>query len=438
LARLLLDEGKDVRVFYVQLGTHKSEDFKTNEKRLSESNVTLNQIVDHTDFPKISDNTIIIDALFGTGLNRPADGISKELIAYVNQSPKYCLCSVDIASGLFLEDNSENEVEGIIKADFTITFQLPKLAFLFPENEIYVGKWSVVGIGLSQEGIYQQKSQNYFVTSKSVQTIRQPRSKFGHKGSYGHALLVVGSKGMIGAAVLATKACIKSGCGLTSVWAPSRAEQIIQSQAPEALFLADTHTDFITSLPKAFPYKVIGVGPGIGQETQTANTLKLLIQNAAIPMVIDADALNILAENPTWLAFLPKGSILTPHPGEFARLTKKTMNSYERLKLQQAFSRKYQVHIILKGAYTSISAPDGKLFFNSSGNPGMATGGSGDVLTGLLTGIIASGYKTLEACILAVYVHGKSGDLALTNESVESISAASLIANLGKAFQHTE
>jgi len=438
LARLLLAEGKDARVFYIQLGENKSKDFETNENRLAELNVALKQIVDHTDFPEISDDTIVIDAIFGTGLNRPTEGLSKDLISFINQSPKFSLCSVDIPSGLFLEDNSENEMEGIIRANFTITFQLPKMAFLLPENEKYVGVWSLVDIGLSQQGIFQQETNKYFITSKSVRAIRKPRSKFGHKGTYGHALILAGSKGMIGAAVLAAKACVKSGCGLTSVWAPSRAEHVIQSQVPEALFLADVHSDFVTSIPKVFPYKAIGVGPGIGQEVQTANALKLLIQNAAVPMIFDADALNILAENPTWLAFLPKGSVLTPHPGEFERLTKKTKHSFERFQLQQEFSRKHQVHIILKGAYTSISTPDGKLFFNSTGNSGMATGGSGDVLTGIITGLIASGYKTLEACIFAVFIHGSAGDIALTRESIESLSAVSILENLGKAFQFTE
>jgi len=267
-----------------------------------------------------------------------------------------------------------------------------------------------------------------------IQQILKPRSKFAHKGNFGHALLISGSYGKIGAAILASKACLRSGAGLLTTHVPQCGYDIIQKTVPEAMCSVDDEKEFIAKLPDISKYNAIAVGPGIGLNEQTQKIIKLLIQNAAIPLILDADALNILSENKTWLAFIPRYSILTPHPKEFERLAGKPTNDYERLQIQKEFSVKYSVYIIYKGAYSTISTPTGKLYFNSTGNPGMATGGSGDVLTGILLGLIASGYSSFDASIIGTYIHGLAGDIAAHEKGETSLMAGDIVDFIPNAF----
>jgi len=280
----------------------------------------------------------------------------------------------------------------------------------------------------------QQK--NYFTTASDVQLFFKTRPKIAHKGNFGHALLITGSYGKMGAAVLAAKACIHSGTGLLTVHAPKTGYEILQTTVPEAMVSVDSDPHFISDNSKLEKYNAIGIGPGIDTQPQTQNVLKVLIQNTPVPLVIDADAINILAENKTWLSFIPAGSIFTPHPKEFERLAGKTKNSVERLQKQREFSAKYTVYVVLKGAHTAISCPNGDVCFNSTGNPGMATGGSGDVLTGIITSLIAQGYTSQQACILGVYLHGLAGDFAAIEQSEESMTASDIISNLSKGFHY--
>jgi NAD(P)H-hydrate epimerase len=438
IARLLAAKKFKVQVFIIRYSKKCSEDFLANEKRLKKiKNVKIHNItsaVQLSNFPIFQPSIIFIDAIFGSGLNKPVEGLASEAINFINKSD--CkIISIDIPSGLFADKNSHNKDAVIVRAKHTLTFQSPKLAFMFPENGNYVGDFSVLEIGLDEEFTASLPSKNYFITEEYAWFIRKPRNKFSHKGTFGHALIVAGSYGKMGACVLSSKACLSAGAGLVTVHIPKCGYDILQTTNPEVMVETDSSETIISDNIKLDNYNVIGIGPGIGTEKKTQNALKVLIQNSSSPMVIDAGALNILSENKTWISFLPKNSILTPHPGEFKRLVGDADNDFDRLKLQKEFSIKHSVYVILKGAHTCTTCPDGDVCFNSTGNPGMATAGSGDVLTGILTALLAQRYDSKQAAVLGVYVHGLAGDFAAKNLSEESLIARNIIEFLGQAFK---
>jgi len=433
IARLLKKEGYDVTVFVVKFSDNYSDDFKANLNRLKEVGIEpiyLNQ--DENGF-NLPDNSIVVDAIFGSGLSKPIGGFIAEIVSKINDANNTTI-AIDMPSGLFSESNIDNDKEAIIQANYTLTFQQPKLAMLFPENYDYVGDFEILDIGLHPQYLKEVKSNKTYFTKTIAQSILHNRQKFSHKGSYGHALLIAGSKGKMGAAVLSAKACLRSGVGLLTTYLPKIGIEIMQTSVPEAMCLESSGGDFIEGIPKLDAYSVVGIGPGLGKEEETQKALKLLIQTVNSPLVIDADALNILSENKTWLAFLPQGSILTPHPKEFERLVGKWSNDEERLELQQEFSYVNSVYVVLKGANTSITCPEKEIFFNSSGNAGMATGGSGDVLTGILTGLLAQGYQPKDAALLGVYLHGVAGDIAKENLDENAMIAGDILQYLPMAF----
>ena len=436
IARILNDRGYQVRIIVFNHSDKHSNDFSINYKLIKDE-IKHNEIRLIEDLKSLSfesrGETIIIDAILGSGINKPVEGLIADCINYIN-AQRVKVISIDLPSGLFC-DTSNDTKDAIIKADYTLCFQFPKLSFMFPENAQYIGEFSLLDIGLSEKYIKETSTKNYFITKQDVMLFLKTRNKNAHKGNFGHALIVAGSKGKIGAAVLASKACNHSGSGLVTVHIPACGYDIIQTSIPEVMANVDTEDDFITDNISLEKYNAIGVGPGIGTEKQTGNVLKLLIQNSSNPIVFDADAINILSENKTWLSFVPANSIFSPHIGEFERLVGKVSNSVERLKQQIDFSIKYNVYVVLKGAHTSISSPLGELFFNSTGNPGMATGGSGDVLTGIITSLIAQGYTSKEACILGVYLHGLAGDFAANEKTEETIIASDIITNLSEAYK---
>jgi len=432
IARMLIEKKVQVSTFITNESVKKSEDFYVNLHRLRECGLEPHSF-ESFDLNQLSENSILIDALFGSGLSKPLEGIYKELVKQINDST--CITvSIDIPSGLYADKPVDPVKDTILKADYTLSFQFPKLAFLFPENEFYSGNWQVLPIGLHPDFINGEPCRNYLVEFADVKGILKPRSRFSHKGTFGHTLLIGGSKGKIGATVLMGKACLRSGTGLVTVHLPACGYTIIQTSAPEVMVSVDEEENECTQLPHLGAFSSIAAGPGMGTGKNTANMLKHLIQKAKVPLLLDADALNILSDNPTWLAFLPKGTVLTPHPGEFARLAGKTSNSFDRLEILRAFCIKYSLNIVLKGAYTVVCSPLGNCYFNPTGNPGMATGGSGDVLTGVITSLLAQGYNPTEACILGVYMHGLAGDLAAENTGFESLVAGDIIENLGKGF----
>ena len=435
IARLLLKAGYDVDAIILRHTEKCTDDFKINEIRLKKlKNKNIIEVAKISELPVFTDDDVIVDSIFGSGLTKPVEGFLAKVIENINKSSAFVI-SVDLPSGLFSENNLTNNLKAIIRADITLTFQVPKLSFLLPQNYLFVGEWYYLDIGLDAAFIDSLESNHYFIEEGDVRKMLKPRGKFAHKGNFGHALLVSGSYGKMGAAVLSAKACLRSGAGLITSHIPKIGYTIMQTAVPEAMVSIDKSDKFISLLPDISKYTAIAVGPGIDKKDETQKMLKLLIQNSVIPLIIDADALNILSENKTWLAFLPKNSILTPHPKEFERLAGKLTNDNERLQMQKEFSVKYYVYVIYKGAFTTISTPDGKLFFNSTGNPGMATGGSGDVLTGILLGLKACGYSSIEASILGVYLHGLAGDIAKEQLCEVSMIAGDIIENIANAFK---
>lgn len=377
------------------------------------------------DFPAIDGNDIIVDALFGSGLNRPIEGLAAELIEYLNQQNAIRI-SIDIASGLFADGPSP--AAAIFKPDYTLTFQMPKLAFMMPENDPYVGQLEVLDIQLHPQYLLEVETNNFLVDREMIKPIIHKRTKYSHKGTYGHALLVAGSEGKTGAAILGAKSCLRTGVGLLSVKLPQSAWTPLQASLPEAMI----HTD-----DKMDAFNAIGVGPGLSTSDDAQRMVRQLIQDAHVPLVMDADALNILGENKTWLSFLPPKTILTPHPKEFERMFGKTSNSFERLALLREKAVQYGIIIVLKGAHTAVAMPNGTVFFNSTGNPGMATAGSGDVLTGMILSLLAQRYTPEEAAVLGVYLHGLAGDIAVEAIGQESMIASDITNNIGKAFAST-
>lgn len=434
IARLLLELNYNTNVYIVRYSEKESPDFKINFKRLVENKKA--NIIDITDETVLSFTDrlgeVLVDAILGSGLNRSIDGLVEKVVDSLNQSPA-TIVAIDIPTGLFA-DKLNASTDEIVNAHYTLSFQFPKLSFMFPETAMCVGEFTVLDIGLHHQYISNETTPNYFTTKQDVTCFFKHRSKVAHKGTFGHALIVAGSYGKIGAAVLASKAALKAGVGLLTTHIPECGYNIMQTAVPEAMVNVDSEQKFITDNIHTEKYHALGLGPGIGQEKQTQNILKLIIQNTTAPIVFDADAINCIAENKTWLSFIPAGSIFTPHPKEFERLVEKASNSEDRLQLQRIFSMRYNVYVVLKGAHTSISAPDGTIYFNSTGNPGMATAGSGDVLTGIITSLLAQGYSSLHASILGVYLHGLAGDFAVLNKSEESLVASDIVEHLADAF----
>jgi NAD(P)H-hydrate epimerase len=438
VARMLAWSNFKCTVYLADFGRELKDDAAINWQRLEEQNkVTLKRIDSEDSIPEIAADTIIIDALFGSGLNKPLDGLAKKIVQRINQSGA-TIISIDIPSGLFGEDNSNNNLSAIIKASHTLTFQFPKLSFLFPENAQFTGEWTVLPIGLHPEAINETESNFHFLTKEFISGKIKKRGKFSHKGTYGHALLIAGSYGKMGASVLASRACLRSGTGLLTCHIPQLGYEIIQYSIPEAMISIDSSETVFSEVPDLSTFSAIGTGPGLDKKQETQQALKTLLQANPGKLVMDADALNILSENQDWYSLLPENTILTPHPKEFERLAGPSANSYERLQKQLRFSVKYKVIVVSKGAHSCITFSDGQVFFNSTGNPGMATAGSGDVLTGIILGLLAQNYSPEDATLLGVYLHGLAGDLAKTEFGEYSLIAGDLISNLGKAFLQLE
>lgn len=426
LARLLATQDIYAQVFILHVSENFSHDCEVNYERLKAiPEVPMYGIFSIDDFPKIDDNDIIIDALFGSGLNRPLEGLAAEMVNHLNDNHAIRI-AIDIASGLN-GDSIGIPTNPIVRADYTLSMQFPKMAFLYPENEPFVGKWEVMDIKIHPDFIENLETSNFYTTADVIKPLLHKRGKHSHKGTYGHALLIAGSTGKTGAAMLASESCLHSGVGLLTTHLPKSATLPLQVYLPEAMMSVDESDCCFSQLPDLQPYNAIGVGPGLGKAQETATALKLLIQNAKVPMVLDADALNIISENKTWLSFLPDRTIITPHPKEFERLFGKTDNSAQRIDLQREMSVKHNIIIVLKGANTSITFPNGSCFFNSTGNPGMATAGSGDVLTGIILSLLAQRYTPEEAAIIGVFMHGRAGDKAAAERGMEAMIAGDII-----------
>jgi NAD(P)H-hydrate epimerase len=383
------------------------------------------------DFPALTSNSLVIDALFGSGLNRPLEGINAQLISYLNEQAN-TIISIDLPSGL-MSDTLEIGVP-IIQANHTLSFQVPKLAFYFPENEKFIGEIHLLDIGLSAGFLHHIVPEINLINQEVVEKIYKPRQRFSHKGTFGHALLLAGSYGKTGAALLAAKACMHSGVGLLTLGVPQCAYLVLQVGLPEAMVTSDEKKNKLaTIMPNYSIYQAVGIGPGIGLEKGTRQWLLHQLLVIQCPLVLDADALNAIAYEEKWHC-IPKNSILTPHPKEFDRLFGLCKNSQERMLKAVEKAKELSCIVVLKGHHTLIATSEGEVWFNTTGNAGMATGGSGDVLTGIITGLLAQGYVSKDAAILGVWLHGKSGDIASKRHGQEALVASHIIEFLGDAF----
>jgi ADP-dependent NAD(P)H-hydrate dehydratase / NAD(P)H-hydrate epimerase len=437
VARLLstIPDRFKVEVFLFEFGRKLSDSTKINLDRLLELGIVPVMYPKETEiFSVITNDVLIIDALFGSGLNRPLEGLAARIVEHINCS-KATVISIDIPSGLMGEDNRQNIPENIVKAHKTLTFQFPKLCFLLPENEIYTGEWEVLDIGLHPDAIEKTTSSYFFLDGSDIKNKISFRKKFSHKGNFGHALLISGSYGKMGAAILASKACLRSGTGLQTVHVPHGTYPVVQTALPEAMCNIDDSDLMFTGVNNLESYSAVGIGPAIGQKVNTQRGFRRLLSEINVPMVADADAINILGLNPDWLKELPEGTILTPHPKEFSRIAGESETGFDRIEKAMKLAKELKIFIVLKGAYTAIVCPNGEVWFNSTGNPGMATAGSGDVLTGIILGLLSQGYSSKDAALIGVYVHGLSGDLAKYKKGEISMIASDIIDNLGDAFQ---
>jgi len=438
IARLLASRNFNCTVFIADFGRELKNDPAINLKRLREqTRVPEKKIDSEASIPEIPSGVIIIDGLFGSGLNKPLNGLAGKIVQRINNSGATVI-SIDIPSGLFGEDNSDNDLAAVIRAKHTLTFQFPKLSFLFPENYPFTGNWEVLPIGLSPKAIHQTESNYFYLTKELISGKIKKRDKFMHKGNFGHALLIAGSYGKMGAAVLSSKACLRSGVGLLTTHIPRLGYEILQNSVPEAMASVDQSDVVFTEFPKINPFSAVGIGPGLDTKTVSQDAFKELLYAQPGKLVIDADALNILAGKQDWYRLLPENSILTPHPKEFERLAGSSANSFERLQIQLQFSAKYKVIVVCKGANTCITLPNGDVYFNSTGNPGMATGGSGDVLTGIILGLLAQSYSHEDATLIGVYLHGMAGDLAAAKYGQQAMIAGDIIDQLGASFLQLE
>ena len=436
VARMLGELNYHVSAYLFNICGHLAEECAANKKRLIESKRAKDfiEVTQEFDPPRLEKGMLVVDGLFGSGLNKPLAGGFASLVKYINASPAE-IVSIDVPSGLMTEDNTYNVRANIIRANLTLTLQQQKLAFLFPENQQFIGQLKVLDIRLSQEGIEKIEA-NYTVLEESeIRPLLIGRDTFAHKGQMGHALMIAGSYGMAGAAILATRACLRSGVGKVTVHTPKMNREILQISVPEAVLQFDPEETIFSEAVDTEDFDALGIGPGLGQSETTAIPLIAQLRRTTCPIVADADALNILASHRAWVQQLPKGIILTPHVKEFDGMEGHSADSYERLTKARHLAERLQGYVILKGRYTAICMPDGHVLFNPTGNAGMATAGSGDVLTGILTALLARGYKPADACAVGVYLHGLAGDLAARDLGEESLIAEDIIRYISRAFK---
>ena len=445
IARMLGESNYNVYVYLFNISGTLSSDCQINKQRLLDflavkkttlgtPNIEFTEITSQFTPPKLGTDDLVIDGLFGTGLSRPLNGGFASVVKYINASPA-TVVSIDVPSGLMCEDNTYNVMNHIVKATITYTIQYPKLAFFFAEHEQYVGEWEVLDVGITDPVTEETQTPYYFTEQTEVQGMLKKRSRFAHKGTMGHALLIAGKKGMAGAAVLSATACLRSGVGKVTVRTPEYNVPILQTCVPEAVLNVDVDPNCFSQSFDTSEYDAMAIGPGIGTGSYTVQAFIEQVSLSKCPMVIDADALNIIGSHRGWISQLPRRCILTPHKKELFGLISTTRNSYEELERTRELCVRQQIYIVIKGAYSAVVTPEGNVFFNPTGNPGMATAGSGDVLTGIILALLAQAYPPDFAVRLGVYLHGLSGDLAVEDLCYEGLIASDLVAYLPKAFK---
>lgn len=433
LARLLDAHLVDVMVYVIRSEVY-THDNSSNQARLSAKQI---HFFTETDQLQIPDNTVVIDCLFGYGLREELDNKWVHICHQINQA-KVPVVSIDMPSGL-MADRPTSFTAPVIHADLVYTFQIPKLALLMPQNQIFYDDFQVLDIELSRSAIEKEKSDLIYVEEELILSYYQRRKRFEHKGNFGHSIIIGGSKGKMGAVQLALKAALRSGCGLATAYVPACGHTIIQTAVPEAMVILDDHNDIISTMPDITNYQAVGIGVGMGTATETSVAwIDYLSRGIQTPLVIDADGLNIMSKKPELWNFVPKNTILTPHPKELNRILGSWMDDWDKLEKVKEFASKYLVNILIKGANSAMVMSDGKIYFNSTGNVGMATGGSGDILTGIITALLGQGYPANEALIMGVYLHGRAADLAVKTIGTYSLLPTDIIQYLSQAFLELE
>lgn len=432
VARLLHKSGYPVKVYMVEFSDRYTEDCAHNIRRVKAENISYEKIVSEEGIPDLSPFDVVIDGIFGTGLSREVSGVAAGVIARINESGKPVI-SIDVPSGLF----PDRKTDFAVKATDTVTFQIPKLALYLPGNACFTGNVQIVPIGLNEEAIAKAETHLYLTEEREIRGVLKPLSKFAHKGTQGHALIIGGSLGKCGSVSLASKAALKTGCGLVTAYLPRCGVTAIQSNFPEAMALQDKGAEHITSIEYDLKPDAIGIGMGMGLHEETGQAMYHFLRKNSTPLVVDADGLNILARHDDWLSLLPEGTILTPHPKELQRLTGEWRDDYDKIEKTRLFARKYGVIVVVKGAYSLII--DGEeMYVNSSGTPALATAGSGDVLTGMVTSLLAQGYKPIDAARVGVFLHGMTADVTRQNIHPRSFVASDIIENIGNAYRNLE
>jgi len=433
ITRMLHQLGYAAKAFLLQFNPELSADCETNLQRLQRINEELVEtLLPDMFITDIPENIIIIDAILGTGLNRAVQDWVANFIEHINQLPNRKI-AIDIPSGM-PADTIPEEGAAIIMADETLSFQFYKRAFLHAETGQYAGNVHILDIGLDKTFINSTHT-NYIATDKTrIRSLYRKRKQFSHKGTYGLAMLIGGNYGSIGAICLATRAAARAGAGKTKALLPEVGYNIIQTQVPEAMCMTNgrKHLTEITGWNMA---NAIGIGPGLGTEWETMRAFEQFLDECKQPIVVDADALNIIGKKPELLSKIPPGSVLTPHPKEFERIFGKTVNSMQQLEVARMQAMRYNLYVVLKNRYTAIVTPEGECRYNLTGNAGLATAGSGDVLTGIITGLLAQGYEPGDAATMGVYLHGLAGDYAAESRSQEAMIAGDIAEHLGTAFQ---
>ncbi|MCM4168908.1 Bifunctional NAD(P)H-hydrate repair enzyme Nnr [Arenibacter antarcticus] len=431
LARHLVQHGYRVTVCVVNFNEHRSKEFLINLDRLKEAKVWPKFLGESSIIPQLEKEAIIVDAIFGIGLKRAVAPWVLEVFREINKSNAFVL-SIDIPSGLFMDHKVPNNDEAV-KSSYLLSFQVPKLIFFLPDTGLFLDQWELLDIGLDTDFLMHAPSDYELIGKAEVLPFYRPRTKYTHKGTYGHVLIIGGSYGKIGAVLMAAKGSLYAGSGLVTAFVPKCGLVPLQSAFPELMVLTDINETEITNIDFNFTPTVIGIGVGMGTGTNAVKAFSLFLKNNKTPLVIDADGLNILAKNPDLFSDLPPQTVLTPHPKELERMLGKWKNDFDKLIKTKEFSKKHDCIVVIKGAHT-ITVYGDKGYVNSTGNPGMATGGSGDVLTGVITGLLAQGYATLEAAVFGVYLHGRAADIAIRECGFQALVATDIIAHLGKAY----
>jgi len=432
VARHLILHGYNVKIYVANFTDKRSECFLDNYDRIKDiSHEWPTLMRSENDFPEIAPGDIIVDALFGIGLSRPLEGWLKALVIHLNKSEAFKL-AVDIPSGLYA-DKPIGDAEAIVKAQHTLTFQAPKLSFFMPESGPFVSYYEVIDIGLDEDFLGGLTPLAELILKDDVRSLYHQREKFSHKGTYGHTLIVGGSYGKIGAIVLSSRAAYRAGSGLVTAYVPRCGYQVLQSTVPEAMVLTDQKEDVLHRITYSLSPSAIAIGMGMGTGNDQISAMEDFLSTNKLPVVIDADGINCLAKKPGLLKWLSRDSVLTPHPGELRRLIGEWDNDYQQLDMTRKFARKHQCLVLIKGAHSKLVTPE-KVLINTTGNPGMATGGSGDVLSGLISGLMAQGYSSQEAATMAVYLHGSAGNIAAQSIGFEALMAGDIIDFTGDAF----